>query len=44
VIANQIAVVGFALMALGGLGAVEAVLIGFGLVSPGKRDGPRRPR
>jgi hypothetical protein len=44
VVAQHVAVVGFALMALGGLGAIEAVVIGFGLISPGRRDGPHRRR
>ena len=41
VLYQAIPLAGFALMALGGLGAVQAVLIGFGLMRVGERHDKR---
>jgi hypothetical protein len=42
-VSGNIAVVGFALMALGGLGAIQAVLIGLGLIKVGPIERESRP-
>ena len=43
-VSARVAVVGFALLALGGLGAIEAVLIGLGLMRIGDDRDERRGR